>query len=85
MTPTLVIGATGTVGSHVVDELLGRGMPVRAFVRDRARASTVLNVRAEPADGDVTDRLRSAPRSTASSASFCALPTIRSRWSTRRT
>lgn len=52
---TLVIGATGTVGSHVVDALLGRGLPVRAFVRDRARAATVLDGRAEPVDGDVTD------------------------------
>lgn len=52
---TLVIGATGTVGSRVVDELLGRGLAVRAFVRDRARAATVLDRRAEPADGDVTD------------------------------
>ena len=55
MTPVLVIGATGSVGSHVVDELLGRGVPVRAFVRDRARASTVLDGRVEPADGDVID------------------------------
>ncbi len=55
MTPVLVIGATGCVGAHVVDELLGRGMRVRAFVRDRVRAATVLDGRVEPADGDVGD------------------------------
>jgi uncharacterized protein YbjT (DUF2867 family) len=55
MTPVLVIGATGRVGAHVVDELLGRGVRVRAFVRDRARASTVLGGRVEPAVGDVGD------------------------------
>ena len=55
MMPVLVIGATGCVGSHVVDELLGRGVPVRAFVRDRARAATVLDGRVEPAVGDVGD------------------------------
>jgi uncharacterized protein YbjT (DUF2867 family) len=30
----LVTGATGNVGSSVVRELRGRGIPVRAFVRD---------------------------------------------------
>jgi uncharacterized protein YbjT (DUF2867 family) len=34
----LVTGATGNVGSHVVRALRGRGVPVRAFVRDPAQA-----------------------------------------------
>jgi uncharacterized protein YbjT (DUF2867 family) len=65
MTPILVIGATGTVGSHVVRELLGRGLSVRAFVRDRARAAAVLDAavldaaviddRVELAYGDLVD------------------------------
>jgi len=36
--PVLVTGATGTVGRHVVRGLLERGRPVRAAVRDPARA-----------------------------------------------
>ena len=31
--PTAVVGATGTVGGLVLDELLARGVPVRALVR----------------------------------------------------
>ena len=36
----LVIGATGTVGGHLVDELRSRGAAVRAATRDPARAVT---------------------------------------------
>lgn len=39
--PVLVTGATGTVGRHVVDELLGAAVPVRAAVT-RARHGAVL-------------------------------------------
>lgn len=35
---TLVIGARGAVGRHVVDQLLAAGEPVRASVRDRSTA-----------------------------------------------
>ncbi|MGI8632059.1 MAG: NAD-dependent epimerase/dehydratase family protein [Solirubrobacterales bacterium] len=34
--PTLVTGATGFIGSHVVAQLLDRGEPVRVLVRDPA-------------------------------------------------
>lgn len=34
----LVTGATGNVGGHVVAELVDRGVPVRALVRDPAKA-----------------------------------------------
>ncbi len=34
----LVTGGTGTVGSHVVKELLGRGIEVRVLTRDPAKA-----------------------------------------------
>jgi NADH dehydrogenase len=40
-----VTGASGFVGRYVVRELLGRGVQVRALVRDRARAGGVLPVR----------------------------------------
>ena len=35
----LVTGATGTVGRHVVDQLVKRGADVRALVRDPAKAN----------------------------------------------
>ncbi|WP_354644059.1 NAD(P)H-binding protein [Kitasatospora camelliae] len=42
MAPVLVTGATGHVGPLVVAELLGRGVPVRALVRDADRAARTL-------------------------------------------
>ncbi len=34
----LVIGSTGSIGRAVVEELVARGQPVRAMVRDRKKA-----------------------------------------------
>lgn len=48
MTTTLVTGATGNVGVHVVHELQRRSQPVRALTRDPDHAAAVL------ADGMVT-------------------------------
>jgi uncharacterized protein YbjT (DUF2867 family) len=42
MTTILVSGATGNVGRHVVRHLDGRGLAVRAFVRDPDAAGAVL-------------------------------------------
>jgi uncharacterized protein YbjT (DUF2867 family) len=42
MQKILVTGATGNVGSRVIHELRGRGVPVRAFVRDTDRAVGML-------------------------------------------
>ncbi|MGC4174864.1 SDR family oxidoreductase [Demequina sp.] len=42
MTTVLSIGATGSIGRLVVDELLAHGASVRALVRDEARARTIL-------------------------------------------
>lgn len=50
----LVTGASGLVGSHVLEALRARGEPVRALVRDGSRAA-VLALGAEPVVGDVTD------------------------------
>jgi uncharacterized protein YbjT (DUF2867 family) len=51
----LVTGATGNVGTHVVEELRGRGASVRALVRDRARAAERLGGGVELAVGDFED------------------------------
>jgi uncharacterized protein YbjT (DUF2867 family) len=55
MTNVLVTGATGNVGSRVVQELRGRGVPVRAFVRDADRASAVLGPHVDLAVGDFAE------------------------------
>jgi uncharacterized protein YbjT (DUF2867 family) len=52
MTTVLVTGATGTVGSAVARELRGRGLTVRAFVREPDRAAATLGEDVELAVGD---------------------------------
>ncbi len=51
---TLVMGATGTVGSQVVRHLSSRGARARAFVRSRETAQAVLGPGVEVAVGDLT-------------------------------
>lgn len=48
----LVAGATGTVGSSVVRELLARGVAPRAFVRDPRKGREVLGGEVGLAEGD---------------------------------
>jgi uncharacterized protein YbjT (DUF2867 family) len=57
----LVTGATGTVGRHVIDQLVGRGADVRALVRDTAKAAD-FPAGVAVAQGDLldVDALRSA-------------------------
>jgi NADH dehydrogenase len=52
-----VAGATGFVGSAIVEELLARGHEVRALARDRAKASAVLprHERLRVVQGDALD------------------------------
>jgi uncharacterized protein YbjT (DUF2867 family) len=50
----LVTGATGFVGGHVVHELRASGRDVRAFVRDRRKATRLETWGATLADGDMT-------------------------------
>jgi uncharacterized protein YbjT (DUF2867 family) len=52
---TLVTGATGNVGAHVVRQLRARGVPVRAFVRDADKAAATLPRDVDLAVGDFTD------------------------------
>jgi uncharacterized protein YbjT (DUF2867 family) len=55
MTTVLVTGATGNVGSRLIQELRGRGVPVRAFVRDPGRAAAVLGPDVDLAVGDLAE------------------------------
>ncbi|WP_316234386.1 NmrA/HSCARG family protein [Bradyrhizobium sp. SZCCHNR1098] len=56
----LVTGATGTVGRHVVDQLIKRGADVRALVRDPAKTSFPAGVAVAQGDLLDVDSLRSA-------------------------
>ena len=51
----LVTGATGFTGGHLALALARRGYRVRALVRDRARASSLLAAHVEIVTGDLTD------------------------------
>ncbi|GAA1942580.1 SDR family oxidoreductase [Microbacterium deminutum] len=53
--PVLVLGATGNVGPHVVNELDALGESVRVLVRDAGRARALLGDDAEVIGGDATD------------------------------
>jgi uncharacterized protein YbjT (DUF2867 family) len=48
-----VTGATGTVGRPLVEELVRRGLPVRALVRSEARARAALPEAVELVEGDL--------------------------------
>jgi uncharacterized protein YbjT (DUF2867 family) len=53
--PVLVVGATGSLGGKVVDELLERGKTVRALVRPASDASRLESRGVEIARGDMLD------------------------------
>jgi uncharacterized protein YbjT (DUF2867 family) len=55
MQKILVPGATGNVGSRMVQEVREIGVPVRAFVRDPAKAAAMLGDDVELAVGDFDD------------------------------
>lgn len=54
MGTSLVTGATGFLGSHIVDRLIERGETVRALVRDTSDTSYLESKSVELAKGDVT-------------------------------
>lgn len=51
----LVTGATGLLGSHIVEKLLSEHKPVRALVRPGSDGSLLASWGAEVVSGDVTD------------------------------
>ena len=51
--PVLVVGATGRTGRLIVERLAGRGVPVRALVRDPAKGREVLPADVPQFVGDV--------------------------------
>jgi len=50
-----VAGATGQTGRRIVSQLVDRGIPVKALVRDIDRAKSILPEAAELVGGDVLD------------------------------
>lgn len=52
----LVVGATGATGQAIVRELQSRSIPLRALVRDPAKAQTLLGAGVEIVPGNVLDR-----------------------------
>ena len=50
----LVIGATGTVGTHLVHQLMQIGRPVRVLTRNREKAAK-FGAKAEVAVGNLDD------------------------------
>ena len=52
----LVTGATGLLGSHIVEQLAVRSRPVRALVRPGADVAWLKTQPVELVEGDVTDR-----------------------------
>jgi nucleoside-diphosphate-sugar epimerase len=52
---TLVTGATGFTGSHLVDRLVAQGAQVRVIARSAARAREILPGPVEIVEGDIAD------------------------------
>lgn len=53
--PILVVGATGTIGPHVVEQLVQAGHAVRVLARDPKRAAERLGTKVEIVKGDLLD------------------------------
>src|SRR5262249_22737832 len=70
----LVTGATGTVGGETLKRLVALGAPVRALVRNRAKAAAIETLGVEIAEGDLGNRKHSMPRSTAQRALLVSAP-----------
>lgn len=51
----LVTGATGLLGSHIVEKLVARGEPVRVLVRPDSDTAFLDSLKVQKAPGDITD------------------------------
>jgi uncharacterized protein YbjT (DUF2867 family) len=69
MTTILVIGATGTVGRALTDELLTAGVAVRALVRDPSAAE--LPAAVEVVRGDLADPASIDSATAGADGAFC--------------
>jgi nucleoside-diphosphate-sugar epimerase len=72
MSVALVTGATGLIGSHIVDRLLAGGWSVRALVRTPERAWEALPSAVEIVHGDVLDEASMVRAATGCHALFHA-------------
>lgn len=52
---TLLTGATGLIGSHIVHRLIDRGVPVRVLVRNESQKAKFAGLPVEVAVGDVAE------------------------------
>lgn len=87
MRRALVTGATGLVGSHIVERLHADGWSVRALVRDARRASWLEPLGAELVVGDVLDEAAFTRAASACDAIFhCAAAILpeRAEWESYR-
>lgn len=76
MPRALVTGATGLVGSHIVERLRKDGWQVRALVRDPSRATWLSDLGAELSRGDILDRDAFVRAATGTEAIFHAAAMI---------
>jgi uncharacterized protein YbjT (DUF2867 family) len=67
-----VAGATGETGRRIVGELVSKGIPVRALVRNLATAREILPAGVELIEGDVLDRVSIATAIGDSTVVLCA-------------
>lgn len=86
MPRALVTGATGLVGSHIVELLLETGWSVRGLARSDGARSSLLAAGAEPVAGDIHDPASLAAASTGVDVIFhtAAAITQRGGWETYR-
>jgi uncharacterized protein YbjT (DUF2867 family) len=72
--PFVICGATGNVGSRVVETLLAAGEPVRAVGRERVRLAPLAAKGAEPCPGDLGDTGFLAKAFAGARAAFVMIP-----------
>ena len=71
--PVLVTGATGLLGSHIVEQLVARGERVRALVRRSSEVGFLRQLGVELATVDLQ-----APETLTAGTSGCTQPTFKS-------